>query len=202
MLDWFVQLCLTSNQYEFYAPDAIMYPPSPLRIVLFWGRAKVTRHSSDSSRLYSTSSFLAVLFPSFLFTVRSVKLINMASSSKRKSNLNSDSSASDSDLSDSEFQNLAKKRKKSPPQVSCTVPTCLFTGRVAGTPKLGNTGTCGKPVSTTSSSVYWILPSSDYWESAFRLAHTLGFESHTSPHLFLAAIPGAFHFCLWRTVSD
>jgi hypothetical protein len=39
-------------------------------------------------------------------------------SSKRKSNLNSDSSESDSDLSDSEFQNLAKKRKKSPPKVS------------------------------------------------------------------------------------
>jgi hypothetical protein len=38
--------------------------------------------------------------------------------SKRKTNLNSDSSDdSDSDLSDSEFQNLAKKRKKSPPQV-------------------------------------------------------------------------------------
>jgi hypothetical protein len=44
--------------------------------------------------------------------------------SKRKTNLNSDSSDdSDSDLSDSEFQNLAKKRKKSPPQVDLS---CLF----------------------------------------------------------------------------
>ena len=42
----------------------------------------------------------------------------MTSKRKNAANLNSDSSASeDSDLSDSEFQNLAKKRKKSPPQV-------------------------------------------------------------------------------------
>ena len=83
---------------------------------LFWGGFSLA--ALDSWRRFVAVGKIEKNRISFTSAFQIYSTLKMTSKRKNAANLNSDSSASeDSDLSDSEFQNLAKKRKKSPPQV-------------------------------------------------------------------------------------